>query len=134
MKLLRSIFTSAAFTVASVSASTSASVEKLSDERFIEPKPQLRVSEPFLSARSRLIKQGWAPVHMHEKDGYIYDGAEKKLIGRHIQEVDSCSVDAGVNCIFYYRKRPDCLRIDTIGEQVKDMRVARWTGECPVKE
>jgi F420-dependent methylenetetrahydromethanopterin dehydrogenase len=89
-------------------------------------------NEPFLKVRSRMIKQGWGPVRMHANDGYSYDGAEKRLVEQKIFEVDSCSIDAGANCIFYYRMRQQCLRIDTVGEQVRDLKVTRWTTECPL--
>lgn len=28
-------------------------------------------------------------------------------------------------------KKGTCLRVDTIGEQLNDMNVTRWTRECP---
>jgi hypothetical protein len=95
-------------------------------------KDQLVIDEPFLTARARVIRSGWKPARLRAKSGHSYDGAEKKLVDRKIFEVDACSMDAGANCIFYYRKKQHCLRIDTIGEQVQDMKVARWTQECPV--
>ena len=91
----------------------------------------LRAGEPFTKARSRIFKLGWKPVRMHRNDNYQYDGAEKKLVDRGFLEVDSCSIDAGVLCIFYYSKASECLRVDTKGEQIKYMSVTRWTNECP---
>jgi hypothetical protein len=91
-------------------------------------------NEPFVKVRARMIKQGWAPVRMHANDDYIYDGAEKRLADQKILEVDSCSMDAGANCILYYRRHRQCLRIDTVGEQVSDMKVTRWTTECAWSE
>lgn len=55
---------------------------------------------------------------MHKNDNYVYDGAEKRLAERGFLEVDSCSIDAGANCILYYKKAAKCLRLDTVGEQV----------------
>jgi hypothetical protein len=69
---------------------------------------------------------------MHRADNHEYDGAEKRLAERGFLEVDSCSTDAGANCILYYRTSSECLRIDTVGEQVNEMHVTRWTEECPV--
>lgn len=94
----------------------------------------LTIDEPFLRARARVIQHGWKPARIHAKKGYSYDDAEKRLADRKIFEADTCSMDAGTNCIFYYRKKQQCLRIDTIGEQVGNMKVARWTHECPVDE
>lgn len=91
----------------------------------------LKKDEPFLKARARLIKLGWKPVRMHTNSSYEYDGAEKRLIEHNFYEVDSCSIDAGAICILYYTKSDVCLRIDTVGEQVKVMKVERWVEECP---
>jgi hypothetical protein len=91
----------------------------------------LKAGEAFTKARSRIVKLGWKPVRMHRNDNYEYDGAEKKLANRGFVEVDSCSIDAGVLCIFYYSKASECLRVDTRGEQIKYMSVTRWTNECP---
>jgi hypothetical protein len=92
----------------------------------------LKAGESFLKARSRIIRLGWKPIRMHSNDNYEYDGAEKRLADRSFREVDSCSIDAGANCILYYTKATKCLRIDTVGEQVDQMQVTRWTNECPV--
>jgi hypothetical protein len=93
----------------------------------------LQAGESFLEARSRIIRFGWKPIRMHGNDNYEYDGAEKRLAERSFLEVDSCSIDAGANCILYYSKAAKCLRIDTVGEQVAQMKVTRWTNECPVE-
>ncbi len=92
---------------------------------------RLKVGESFLQARSRIVGHGWKPIRMHFNDNYEYDGAEKRLAEHRFLEVDSCSIDAGANCILYYSKAGRCLRLDTVGEQVVDMKVARWTNECP---
>jgi hypothetical protein len=93
----------------------------------------LKVGEPFIRARSRLIKSGWKPIRMHRNDGYEYSGTEKNLAERNILEVDGCSIDAGVLCIFYYSRLTKCLRVDTVGEQVAHITVTKWTDECPEK-
>jgi hypothetical protein len=93
---------------------------------------RLKVGESFLEARARIIRLGWKPIRMHSNDNYEYDGAEKRLAERSFLEVDSCSIDAGANCILYYSKAAKCLRLDTVGEQVDKMKVTRWTNECPV--
>jgi hypothetical protein len=68
---------------------------------------------------------------MHRNDDYEYSGAEKELADHQFLEVDSCSMDAGAHCILHYSKGTKCLRIDTVGERLKDMKVTRWTDECP---
>jgi hypothetical protein len=95
--------------------------------------PSLKVGEPFLVARSRILRSGWHPARMHSNDGYEYFGAEKELTDRKFLEVDYCSMDAGALCILYYSKGTKCLRVDTVGEQLSEMKVIRWTDECPVK-
>jgi len=82
------------------------------------------------SARKLLIKDGWKPIPMHTNDHYEYDGVEKELVRRKYMEVDSCSNDSA-RCVLYYRKKDACLRVDTIGEHVRGMKVVRWTDECP---
>jgi hypothetical protein len=94
--------------------------------------PSLKVGESFLVARSRILRSGWHPTQMHSDDEYEYFGAEKELADRKFLEVDSCSMDAGARCILRYSKGTKCLRVDTVGEQLKDMKVTRWTDECPL--
>ena len=94
----------------------------------------LKIGESFLRARSRIISAGWTPVRTHQDDGYEFSGAEKELVEKHVLEVDTCSVDAGVLCIFYYKKQDKCLRLDTLGEDVRNMTVRRWAEECPVRD
>lgn len=96
--------------------------------------PSMKVGEPFLIARSRILRTGWHPIRMHNNDDYEYFGAEKELVDRKFLEVDSCSMDAGALCILYYSKGTKCLRVDTVGEQLNEMKVTRWTDECPVEK
>jgi hypothetical protein len=79
---------------------------------------RLKVGASFREARSRIISFGWMPIRMHSNDNYAYDGVEKRLAERHFVEVNSCSIDAGANCILYYSKAAEC-RLDTEGEQVE---------------
>jgi hypothetical protein len=94
--------------------------------------PSLKVGESFVVARSRIVRSGWHPTRMRKPGDYEYVGAEKELADRKFLEVDSCSMDAGALCILYYSKGTECLRVDTVGEQLKDMKVTRWTDACPV--
>lgn len=95
--------------------------------------PFMKVGEQFLVARSRILQAGWHPIRMHENDGYEYFGAERELTDQKFLEVDSCSMDAGALCILYYSKGSKCLRVDTAGERLNQMKVTRWTDECPVE-
>jgi hypothetical protein len=89
----------------------------------------IAIGEPLISARAKLVKQGWMPTRMHA-NGYEYSGAERELAARKFFEVDVCSFDSS-RCILFYSKNGTCLRVDTIGEQFNDMTVTRWAGECP---
>ena len=90
----------------------------------------IAVDETLVSARSKLIKQGWKPTRMHTRDGYEYSGVERELAARDFLELDTCSFDSS-HCILFYLKKDACLRVDTMGEQLKDMTVTRWSDECP---
>lgn len=88
------------------------------------------IGERLAAARSKVIKQGWKPTQMHTTDGYEYSGVERELAARKFFELDTCSLDSS-RCILFYSKKGACLRVDTIGEQLDDMTVTRWTDECP---
>jgi hypothetical protein len=88
------------------------------------------VGERLAAAKSKLLKQGWKPTRMHTNDGYEYSGVEKELASRKFFELDTCSFDSS-RCILYYSKKAACLRVDTIGEQLNEMKVTRWASECP---
>jgi hypothetical protein len=90
----------------------------------------IAVEEPLLKARAKLLEQGWNPTRRHVTDNYEYSGAELELTARKVFEVDSCSSDSS-RCILFYAKKASCLRIDTIGEKLRDMTVTRWVEECP---
>ncbi len=90
----------------------------------------IAVDEPLMSARSRLIRQGWKPTRMHTSDGYEYSGVERELAAHNFLELDTCSFDSS-RCILFYSKKGACLRVDTMGEQLKDVAVTRWADECP---
>ncbi|KAA0979521.1 hypothetical protein [Pseudomonas sp. ANT_J28] len=90
----------------------------------------IAVGEPLVTARAKLVKQGWKPTRMHTTDGYEYSGVERELAARKLFEVDVCSFDSS-RCILFYSKNGACLRVDTIGEQFNDMTVTRWADECP---
>lgn len=111
-------------------ASPAQGAAAIGDEKSGISNLNLKIGEPFLRARTRIVKSGWTPNPIHSKDHYEYSGAEKRLAERGFLEVDMCSVDAGANCILYYTKGSKCLRVDTVGEQVKQMTVTRWTDEC----
>ncbi|WP_430444376.1 MAG: hypothetical protein ACQZ2J_25455 [Pseudomonas piscis] len=86
--------------------------------------------ESFVVARTKLVKQGWQPTLMHTSDAYEYSGVERELVAHKFFEVDTCALDSS-RCILFYSKNGTCLRVDTIGEHLNDMRVTRWVDECP---
>jgi len=94
----------------------------------------LKVGEPFLTARAKILRSGWRPMRMHSNDDYEYSGTDRILAERRFLEVDYCSTDAGSLCVLYYSKGTKCLRLGTVGEQLKYMEVTRWSEECPIVE
>lgn len=92
----------------------------------------LHKDQRFTQARAKLIASKWTPVALHLRHEPELEGVEKQLAKRGFMEFDSCSIDSS-RCILYYRKASDCLRLDTIGEQVNDMTVVQWSNECPPK-
>lgn len=92
------------------------------------------IDEPFPLARAQILNAGWKPVRPHLNDRYEYSGTETELIQHGFKEIYSCTVDAGSLCRFYYRQAGHCLRVDTIGEQLRDMNVTHWLYECPPEE
>jgi hypothetical protein len=91
----------------------------------------LSIAQPFILARKHLLDAGWKPVKIYRNVNYEYVGVENRLVEHGFLEFDACSIDAGSLCDFYYRKAGKCLRVDTVGEQVRDMKVLQWTHECP---
>jgi hypothetical protein len=90
----------------------------------------LKKDQLFTSARKLLIEDKWVPVRMHAEQNYEYDGVEKDLVELKMFEVDSRSIDSS-RCILYYMKNDQCLRIDTIGEHLRTMKIVQWSDECP---
>ena len=83
----------------------------------------LKVSEPFLRARSRIIKLGWKPTRMHQDDDYEYSGIERELVDRKFLEIEGCSVDAGVLCIFYYSKQVNVFALIPSARMFRRLRL-----------
>lgn len=96
--------------------------------------PSLKVGESFLSARAKILRSGWHPIPMHANENYEYWGTERVLSDQKFLEVDFCSIDAGSLCVLYYIKGTKCLRLGTVGEQIKYMKITGWTAECPIVE
>lgn len=90
----------------------------------------IRAGDNFVRARGALLRAQWRPLRRHVNDGYEYGGLDRLLNERGFKELESCTVDTS-QCIFYYRKRRTCLRVDTMGEQVDEMTVVQWSTACP---
>ncbi|MCG2583063.1 hypothetical protein [Massilia sp. TS11] len=99
-------------------------------DAFSDVEAKLTVNMRFTSARALILKNGWKPLQMHVGENYEYDGVEKEYVRSKFLEVDSCSNDSA-RCILYYKKGDECLRLDTIGEHLKNTKVVRWARECP---
>lgn len=89
----------------------------------------LQIGESFIKARARLIAEGWrADPRSHLSSG-DYMGLERLLVQSGYMEVDYCSVGKSF-CVFQYVKGEACLRVNTQGEQIRWMRIERWSNEC----
>lgn len=131
MKQMRKLAHGMAIAAALAGLSASASAEPGANSLDAsKPALRIKVGEPFIAARARLIKSGWLPVRI-ERGDYGISGTETILAEHNMHEFESCSMSAGSLCIFYYSKRGQCLRVDTIGEQLRHMKVTRWVKECP---
>jgi hypothetical protein len=58
-----------------------------------------------------------------------YMGLERQLMQRGYSEVEVCSLGLSF-CILQYTKGKECLRLQTQGEQIRFMKVDRWSNEC----
>jgi hypothetical protein len=89
----------------------------------------LKVGEPFTAARMKLYADGWrADRFAHSANG-DYMGLERQLMQRGYSEVEVCSLGLSF-CILQYTKGKECLRLQTQGEQIRFMKVDRWSNEC----
>lgn len=93
-------------------------------------KPPIQEGQAFIAARQALLKNRWRPMPIHTRAGQATEGVEKRLSKLGIYEFDSCSMDSS-RCILFYERGANCLRVDTIGEQVEIMKVVQWSNECP---
>ena len=116
-----------------VFAESSEKANASSAKAVLESKsPLLKVGEPFLAARARILRFGWNPLPIPRD--YEYIGTEKELAERKFLEVAYCSIDRGSLCVLYYRRGSSCLRLGTVGEQLKYMKITYWAEECPSAE
>lgn len=89
----------------------------------------LQIGESFVKARARLTAAGWqADPGSHLSSGE-YMGLDRLLIQSGYSEVDYCSVGKSF-CILQYTKDGACLRVHTQGEQIRSMKVERWSSDC----
>lgn len=84
---------------------------------FASAQSFLKNEMPFLHARKLLMKNGWMPFDSHSKTRLKELGTQEKiLIEKGIQEVDTCSMDAGGICNLFYNKKIDICRFRHAGK------------------
>ena len=94
----------------------------------------LRKNQPFTEARIFLLSSKWKPLKVHStKDDYLNSNVNEDLVKLGFIEAFACSVDTS-NCDFFYKKNGKCLRVDAVGEEIKYMKIVRWSEECPPRE
>ncbi|MYM41185.1 hypothetical protein [Duganella qianjiadongensis] len=89
----------------------------------------LKAGEPFVKARKQIYAAGWRADPLAHLSSGEYSGVERLLVERGYTEVDSCSEGLSF-CIFQYTRGDACLRLQTQGEQIRLMKVDRWSSEC----
>lgn len=88
-----------------------------------------KIGEPFTKARAQLYAAGWRADPLAHLSSGEHMGLERQLVENGYPEVDSCSEGLSF-CILQYTKGDACLRIQTQGEQIRLMKVYRWSSEC----
>lgn len=89
----------------------------------------LKVGEPFTTARAKLYADGWRADPLAHAASGDYMGLERQLMQSGYSEVDYCSLGLSF-CVLQYTKGKTCLRLQTQGEQIRFMKVDRWSNEC----
>lgn len=89
----------------------------------------LQIGESFVKAQARLMAEGWrADPRSHLSSGE-YMGLDRLLVQSGYMEVDYCSVGKSF-CALQYIRGEACLRVYTQGEQIRWMKIERWSNEC----
>jgi len=92
----------------------------------------LNTGDRFITVRTKLYADGWrADPAAHASTGE-YDGLDRLLVQAGYAEVDYCSVGKS-DCVLQYTKGSACLRLHTQGEEIRSMKLERWTDECREK-
>jgi len=100
---------------------------------LVHPKPfALCAGELFTNARAKLHAEGWhADPTAHAATGE-YAGLDRQLAHAGYFEVDYCSVGKSF-CVLQYTRGKACLRLLTQGEEIRSMRIERWSNDCREK-
>lgn len=89
----------------------------------------LKTGQPFIKASKQIHAAGWRADPLAHLSTGEYMGVERQLIEAGYAEVDACS-EGRTFCIHQYTKGNACLRLQTQGEQIRWMKVDRWSNEC----
>lgn len=92
----------------------------------------LRTGELFTTARAKLYTDGWrADPAAHSATGE-YDGVDRLLVQAGYSEIDYCSLGKTF-CVLQYKRGNSCLRLHIQGEEIRLMKVERWSDDCREK-
>jgi hypothetical protein len=89
----------------------------------------IKVGEPFTKARTKIHAVGWRADPLAHAATGEYMGLDRQLVQSGYSEVDYCSVGKSF-CVLQYTKGKACLRLHTQGEQIRSMKVERWSNDC----
>jgi len=77
-------------------------------------------------ARKLILQNGWKPHPVYIGE---HIGVEHELLKKGFKEIEVCTEGKSF-CTFNYKKQQQCLRLITIGEEIKNMYVESWDMEC----
>jgi hypothetical protein len=77
-------------------------------------------------ARKIILHNGWKPHPVYIGE---HIGVEHELLKNGFKEIEACTEGKSF-CTFNYKKHEQCLRLITVGEEIKDMYVESWDSEC----
>lgn len=81
------------------------------------------------SARRRTVQEQPFRDSTDERMTGFVVGLDRQLVQSGYSKVDYCSVGKSF-CVLQYTKGKACLRLHTQGEQIRSMKVERWSNEC----
>jgi hypothetical protein len=90
----------------------------------------VKIGMKLRAARKILFHEGWKKLIYDQQDKDYVNGMKSDLLKSNINEIRSCAEDRSF-CTFFYSKGKKCLKMETEGEQIPNMRVMYLDFRCP---